>query len=141
MKYAVHPLLARTGHAEQNYLRPYLGALGLSPGQPKILRCLYTNGPCSQKELAAYCEVDPSSVCRTLDSLEKNGFLIRRPSKTDRRTGEVSLTDKGTRAFETWESQCMLLEGRMLQGFSQEEKEKLADYLARIYRNMGGQLL
>lgn len=75
MKYAVHTLLARTGHAEQNYLRPYLGALGLSPGQPKILRCLYTNGPCSQKELAAYCEVDPSSVCRTLDSLEKMVFL------------------------------------------------------------------
>lgn len=141
MKYAVHTLLARTGHAEQNYLRPYLGVLGLSPGQPKVLRCLYTNGPCSQKALASYCEVDPSAICRMLDNLEKNGFLRRQPSKTDRRTGEVSLTDKGITAFETWENQCLLLEEQMLKGFSQEEKDNLADYLARAYRNMGGQLL
>lgn len=141
MEYAIHTLLARTGHAEQNYLRPYLGNLGLTPGQPKVLRCLYTGGSCSQKALADYCEVDPSSICRTLDTLEKAGFLIRRPSRTDRRAGEVSLTPKGIRAFETWEGQCMILEKKMLEGFTPEEKEALSDYLSRIYRNMGGKLL
>ena len=34
MRYAIHTLLARTTHAQQNYLRPYLKQLGLSPGQP-----------------------------------------------------------------------------------------------------------
>lgn len=140
MEYAVHTLLARAGHAEQNYLRPYLSQLGLALGQPKVLRFLYFYGSCSQKQLAAYCEVDPAAICRTLDSLEKGGFLTRRPSKTDRRTGEVSLTEKGKTTFETWEKQCMTLEDRMLQGFTPEERKKLADYLARAYRNMGGQL-
>lgn len=140
MEYAIHTLLARTGHAEQNYLRPYLSQLGLALGQPKVLRFLYFYGACSQKQLADYCEVDPAAICRTLDSLEKGGFLVRRPSKTDRRTGEVILTEKGTSTFETWEKQCMILEERMLQGFTQEERKNLADYLARAYRNMGGQL-
>ena len=45
MEYAVHVLLARTTHAVQNHLRPHLSKLGLSLGQPKILRCLVHLGP------------------------------------------------------------------------------------------------
>ena len=94
MNYPLHTLLSRTGHAQQNYLRPYLSQLGLSPGQPKVLRCLYSEGVLSQRALADYCEVDPAAICRTLDILERNGFIVRRPSRTDRRTGEVSLTER-----------------------------------------------
>lgn len=141
MNYAIHTLLSRTGHAQQNYLRPYLNQLGLSPGQPKVLRCLYAKGSCSQKELADYCEVDPSAICRMLDILERDGFIIRRPSKTDRRAGEVSLTEKGRASFDAWEEQCSTIEARMLKGFTSEEKKNLADYLSRAYRNMGGHLL
>ena len=141
MEYAIHTLLSRTAHAMQNYLRPHLNKLGLSPGQPKVLRCLTARGPCSQRVLADYCEVDPSAICRMLDSLERDGFLVRRPSKTDRRTGEVTLTEKGREAFESWDSQLRQLEDRMLQGFSAQERDQLADFLARAYRNVGGRLL
>ena len=141
MDYAIHTLLSRTSHAMQNYLRPHLGKLGLSPGQPKVLRCLNAMEPCSQRMLADYCEVDPAAICRMLDSLERDGFLERRPSKTDRRAGEVVLTEKGREAFETWDSQLRQLEDRMLQGFSGQERDQLADFLARAYRNVGGRLL
>ena len=141
MEYAIHTLLSRTFHVMQNYLRPHLGKLGLSPGQPKVLRCLNTLGPCSQRMLADYCEVDPAAICRMLDSLERDGFLERRPSKTDRRTGEVVLTEKGREAFTTWDSQLKQLEDRMLQGFTPQERSQLADFLARAYRNVGGRLL
>ena len=87
MRYAIHTLLARTTHAQQNYLRPYLKQLGLSPGQPKVLRYLAALGPSSQRALADYCGVDPSAICRTLDSMERDGFLIRKPSPSDRRSG------------------------------------------------------
>lgn len=52
MHLPIHTLLARTAHVQQNYLRPHLNKLGLSPGQPKVLRCLNAYGTCSQKELA-----------------------------------------------------------------------------------------
>ena len=125
----------------QNYLRPHLNKLGLSPGQPKVLRCLAARGPCSQRVLADYCEVDPSAICRMLDSMERDGFLLRRPSKTDRRTGEVTLTEKGRETFAAWDSQLTQLEDWMLQGFSEEERAQLRDFLARAYRNVGGRLL
>ena len=95
MEYPIHTLFSRTAKAQQNYLRPYLNALGLSPGQPKILRGLTAHGPCSQRELADICDVDPSAVCRLLDGMERGGFLTRSPSQTDRRAGLVALTDKG----------------------------------------------
>ena len=141
VRYAIHTLLSRTAHAVRNHLRPYLQDIGLSPGQPKVLRCLATTEPCSQRQLADYCEVDPSAICRMLDTMERDGLLLRRPCPTDRRTGEVVLTEKGREAFARWEEQCVQIEDRMLEGFSQEERELLADLLSRAYRNVGGRLL
>ena len=141
MEYAVHTLLARTAHSMQNYLRPHLSKLGLSPGQPKVLRCLTNCGPCSQRMLSDYCEVDPAAICRTLEGMERSGSLTRRPCKTDRRAGEVALTEKGAETFAAWEKQCVQIEDRMLQGFSPEERQQLAEFLARAYRNVGGRLL
>ena len=141
VEYAIHTLLSRTAHVVQNYLRPYLSKLGLSPGQPKVLRCLMTRGPCSQRELADSCEVDPAAICRMLDSMERSGFLERRPSPTDRRMGEVALTEKGRQALVDWDSQLEHLEDRMLQGFTDRERAQLVDFLARAYRNVGGRLL
>ena len=79
MQYAIHTLLSRTAHAQENFLRPHLKKLGLSPGQPKVLRSLAFLGACTQKKLAEYCDVDPSAICRMLDCLERDGFLERRP--------------------------------------------------------------
>lgn len=141
MQYKFHTLLNRTAHSAQNYLRPYLSELGLSPGQPKVLRCLALLGPCSQRTLADHCEVDPSAICRMLDSLEREGLLLRSPSKTDRRTCEVSLTEKGRTVFDAWEARCMTIEERMLQNFSPEERTQFVEYLTRAYRNVGGRLL
>ena len=76
-----------------------------------------------------------------LDSMERDGFLTRRPSDTDRRTGQVSLTDKGKEPFHIWEDQCMTLEEKMLQDFSPEETAQFAEFLARAYRNVGGRII
>lgn len=141
MPYAIHTLLSRTAHRMKNDLRPYLGAIGLSPGQPKVLRSLMTREPLSQRQLAQYCDVDPAGISRMLESMERDGLLVRAASATDRRTGEVRLTDKGREVFRAWEEQCSALEERMLQGFSQEERAQLAGFLDRAYRNLGGQLL
>ena len=141
MRYAIHTLLSRAAHLMRNDLRPHLSAIGLSPGQPKVLRSLMTREPLSQRQLAYYGEVDPAAISRMLESMERDGLLMRTASATDRRTGEVRLTDKGRETFQLWEEQCSALEERMLQGFSQEEREQLTGFLDRAYRNLGGHLL
>ena len=141
MRYAIHTLLSRTAHAQRNYMRPYLKELGLSSGQPKVLRYLAAMGPSSQRELADYCGVDPSAICRMLDSMERGGFLVRKPSPSDRRSGRVELTELGRQTLDAWEEQCMTIEEQMLRGFTPRERELLTDFLERAYRNVGGRFL
>lgn len=45
MEKTFHMLLYRAAHAERNYLRPYLAAIGLEVGQPKILGYLEPTAP------------------------------------------------------------------------------------------------
>ena len=88
---SIHTLLMRTAHKQRNYLRPYLSEIGLSTGQPKVLQCLNACGSCSQRKLADACEVDPSAICRMLDSMEREGLVQRQPSPESRREGIVRL--------------------------------------------------
>ena len=129
-------LLYRAFHAQRSAVRPYGAALGLGTGQPKLIDYLARNGACSQKQLADYFEIDPSAVCRMLDALEKGGFVTRSVDKTDRRTGNISLTDRGRRAAESWQNHADAVEKQMLAGFRPEEAAQFADYLRRAYRNL-----
>ena len=138
MERTFHMLLYRAFHAQRNYLRPCLGQIGLGSGQPKLLTYLSVHGPCRQKELADYFDVDPANVSRMLDSLEKGGFVVRRAGPNDRRTGVVELTDKGRSASQAWQSACREMERQMLRGFSAQEAAQFADYLRRARENLRG---
>ena len=139
MERTFHMLLYRAFHAQRSYLRPCLGEIGLVVGQPKLITYLACHGPCGQRELAEYFEVDSAAVSRMVDSLEKGGFITRRPNEENRRCNSIELTEKGHRADETWRERCREMEELMLDGFSAEERERFAGYLSRAYRNLRGQ--
>lgn len=131
-----HMLLYRAFHAQRNALRPSLGELGLGAGQPKLLGYLRQNGPCGQRELADYCEIDPAAVCRMLDSLQKGGFVTRRADDQDKRRDLIALTQAGEAACAAWQERCRAMEEQMLAGFTPEERAHFAGYLGRAYRNL-----
>ena len=85
MERTFHMLLYRAFHAQRNQLRPCIGRIGLEVGQPKILTYLAKNGPCPQKQLADYFEVDSAAVSRMLDSLEKGAQQEKQPGRADRK--------------------------------------------------------
>ena len=74
MERTFHMLLYRAFHAQRGALRPALGELGLGAGQPKLLGYLRRNGPCGQRELASYCEIDPAAVCRMLTAFKRGAL-------------------------------------------------------------------
>ena len=135
MENTFHMLLYRAFHAQRNYLRPFLDDIGLGSGQPKLIAYLAEKGPCHQRQLADYFEVDPAAICRMLDSLEKGGFIVRQVDRSNRRAGLVGLTDKGILANQMWQNHCRDMEQVLLNGFSSLEKEQFAQYLTRAYHN------
>ena len=136
MENGFHMLLYRAFHAQRSYLGHHLAEISLGAGQPKLLTYLVHHGPCTQKTLADYFEIDPAAVCRMLDTLEKGGFVSRGVDRNDRRADTIAITDKGRRALEAWQQVGRQIDRQMLQGFTDEEAKQLAEYLERLRVNL-----
>ncbi len=81
--------LARAHRAlAADLLRP----LGLRPGQELLLMFLWEHGPQRQTDLAQHVATDSASMTRTVQRLERSGFVRRRPSADDRRVTLVEPT-------------------------------------------------
>ncbi len=67
----------------------------LSMNAMAVLGALYRHGELSAGQLAQRERVQPPSMTRTINCLEREGHVSRRPHETDRRQVVVSLTDHG----------------------------------------------
>ena len=135
MEQDFHILFFRAFHARRNYLGPSLKELGFGSGQPKLADYLDRFGPCTQRELSDYYEVDPAAVSRMLTGLEKRGYVSRRVNGANRRRDLVEITPPGREAVARWRTRCREAEEVMLRGFTAEERARFADYLSRAYQN------
>src|SRR5437588_148865 len=75
---------------------------GLSTTQFIVLgligKAQITGEPCTISSIAGDLDIDPATVVRTVDSLEKRGLVERRRSREDRRQVFVEFTDAGRTA-------------------------------------------
>lgn len=138
MDHSFYMLLYRAFHAQRKCLRPFMANIGLAPGQPKVLMYLKEHGGCMQKDVAEHCDIEPATVSRVMDTLEKNGLIVRRVLEENRRAGSLQITEKGLKMVEAWEGHCFQIENQMLRGFTEEETEQFKHYLSRAYKNMSG---
>src|SRR5256885_1939247 len=76
---------------------------GLSTTQFIVLgligKAQITGEPCTISSIAGDLDIDPATVVRTVDSLEKRGLVERRRSREDRRQVFVEFTDAGRAAL------------------------------------------
>ncbi|SHH74544.1 DNA-binding transcriptional regulator, MarR family [Sporobacter termitidis DSM 10068] len=141
MKTLLEMALYRAFHAQKNKIRPGMLALGLSPGQPKVLGYLSRRANCMQKDIAAALDIEPATVSQLLSNMEQ-ACLVKRSEPAERRRAEsVSVTETGREYYEKWLKLCREVEEISLGGFSQTEKEQFLDYLGRMYQNLTGKTL
>lgn len=93
--------------------------------------------PCPRDIEAAFHLTHPT-VSGILSRLEQKGFIQQRPDPDDRRCKRIYLTDKGLQCRDTMSRIILENEKRMVQGFTQEEKEQFLSLLQRAIANMGG---
>lgn len=67
----------------------------LSLGAMAVLAGLCRRGEMTLGALADFERVQPPSMTRTVNCLEKGGYVARRPSDTDRRQVLIAVTDLG----------------------------------------------
>ncbi len=75
------------------------GCCSLSLSQCHSLVEIGRNENLTLKELASIISLDTSTTSRAVDSLVKKGLVLRTPSKSDRRSISISLTEAGMELF------------------------------------------
>lgn len=90
----------------------------------------------TQRTIAEYLEMSEASAGRLIDRLCADGLLERRDRRDDRRARAVYLTEAAGPLLEKLGKIAHDSEERMFQDFSDEEIEKLLDYMNRIYENV-----
>lgn len=132
-------LVLKVFHAQKNKVRPQMAEIGLSPGQPKVLTFLAIHGNCLQKDLAAACDIEPTTISKMLNSLEENGLILRSALAGDKRAAIIGLTPEGRKLVE--EEICPRYNSvntRALKNFTEDEKKRFEEYLRRMYGNLTG---
>ena len=80
--------------AYQRWSESLLVEKGLSPQRLRILSSIHERGPRIMSDLKTELGVTATNVTALVDSLEKDGLVVRRRHPTDRRATVIELSDK-----------------------------------------------
>jgi DNA-binding MarR family transcriptional regulator len=105
---------------------------GLSLAQYHLLAPLAEHGTSTIRELAEAAAVAAPTATRMLDGLDRDGFVTRAPSETDRRCVIVGLTPKGTEALAFTERAVAEGRARIAASLTPEEREQATVLLHRL---------
>lgn len=133
---ALHTWVFKVFNAQKNAMRPQLAALGLSTGQPKVLRVLAQRRGCMQRDIAKECGIEPATVSRLVEGMEKSGLLRRCIDDSNRRAARLFLTPDGEAAYARMEECLREIEAQAMLGFSEAEQMQFSAYLRRMYENL-----
>jgi len=116
--------------------RELFQAVGLHPGQELLLMHLWDAGPQRQADLAAAFGTDSASMTRTVQRLERAGFVGRRRDPADGRATLVESTSAGTALRDRVEQLWAELEAATAATMSAASQRTLLRALLQVERNL-----
>jgi DNA-binding MarR family transcriptional regulator len=126
----------RVARAHKALAAELLRELGLHAGQELLLMYLWQMGPSKQADLATEFNTDSASMTRTVQRLERAGFVRRRPSLTDGRVTLVECTAAGRRLRPRIEQMWARLERQTVESLSSAARACLLSALEAVERNL-----
>ena len=108
-------------------------AVGLTLARARVVTTLARMEGATQAELASALEIEPPTLKRQLEALERDGFIERRPVGTDARKRALFLTPRARAARTTRFIENVRAE--LMEGVSPEEQAVVRRVLERIADN------
>jgi len=129
-------LLAQICRLKHARVQALLETLGLYEGQPSMLRTLWAEEGLTHTELARRQRVQPATITKMIQRMEKAGFVERRPDLLDERVSRVYLTETGHAVQTGVRGVWHTLEKEAFAEFSEEERALLRQFLCQIRDNL-----
>lgn len=124
-----------TYHVLEGALHRELAPTGITLRQAQVLACLSLHGDRSQVELADDLRIEPPTLVRILDRMERDGWVARHPAPDDRRKKLIRPTKKAEPTWRTLIELGKRVEDRATAGFTTGELEMLRGLLERVRAN------
>jgi len=129
-------LLVQICRAHRNRAQELLGRLNLHPGQEMMLLRLSCAEGVTQSEVAEQLCVQPATVTRMLDRLERVGLVQRQVDMADQRVSRVYLTEVGRDLIEPIQEVWQELESESFQNLTLDEQILLRRLLLQVHDNL-----
>ena len=110
--------------------------LELSLPQCKVLGYLSRNEGIIQARLAELTETDPMTLVRTLDRMQQDGWIERRPDPADRRAHQLFLREAAKPVLQRIWKIADQARNEVLAELSSAEREQLIELLERVHRTL-----
>ena len=118
------------------HLADALQAHEMTTTKMRALAILSISSPVTINELSLFALTEQSTMSRTLDSLEDQGFVLRKPRPGDLRVRDIEITPLGREAFaRVWPTMYDLLL-KMFDGVDAEEYRAFTATLHKILVNV-----
>lgn len=116
-----------------------LASMDLTAAQGHIMGfIIHRKTPPCPRDIEEAFQLSHPTVSGILSRLEQKGFIEFRPDESDRRCKRIHLLPKGRQLQETMHRTILSTEARLVEDFTDEEKQQFAALLARAIDNLGG---
>lgn len=104
----------------------------ITPGQFGVLALIVSNDGISQSAVARALGVERSTMVAIIDGLQDRGLVIREPSKIDRRSNALRLSDKGRQVYDHSLHLAHLGDAKTMAALSEDEAAQLLALLQKV---------
>ena len=110
--------------------------LGLAPGQESLLMLLAEEEPVSQAHVARTLGIEPATVTKMVERMERNGLVERTRSADDRRIVLVSRTARARERHADLLTAWARLDQLTLQDLTADDSRRLSALLGTVLDNV-----
>lgn len=132
---AVGYLITNASKQTLALLADCLAPAGVSPAQWQVFVVLWEKDGIVQRDLAEHMAIEQATLTRTLDRMERDGFVERKRDENDRRRIRVFVTEMGFGLINTLVPKAMKVQETITKGFSDEELDLFRSFLRRLIGN------
>lgn len=126
----------RLSHRMNRLLDQDLRQHGLSISSWRVMAVLDFNAKATVNELSRYAMIEQSTLSRMLQRMEANDLIRPQRDKRDGRLRAFSLTPFGRQKYEDVRDVTLKHVGCIIEGFSNEERSVLMDFIGRMQKNV-----
>jgi DNA-binding MarR family transcriptional regulator len=106
--------------------------LGLAPAQFMVLLELWREEGLTQSDLVLRLDVEQATMASTLDRMERDGLIVRRPRPSDSRAQSINLTERARGLQAQAIQAARSVNALALSGLTETERAQLLTLMPRV---------